>query len=32
MGIDAVRKLAKNTAVVFDIKYVFPADKVDGRL
>ncbi len=32
MGIDAVRKLAKNTAVIFDIKYVFPADKVDGRL
>jgi len=32
MGIDAVRKLAKNTSVVFDIKYVFPADKVDGRL
>ncbi len=32
MGIDEVRKLAKNTSVVFDIKYVFPADKVDGRL
>jgi len=32
MGIDAVRKLAKDTSVVFDIKYVFPADKVDGRL
>ncbi len=32
MGIDAVRKLAKNTSVIFDIKYLFPADKVDGRL
>ncbi|MDB6059975.1 MAG: Vi polysaccharide biosynthesis protein VipA/TviB [Verrucomicrobiaceae bacterium] len=32
MGIEAVRKLAKNTAVVFDIKYLFPADVVDGRL
>ena len=32
MGIDAVRKLAKNTSIIFDIKYVFPADKVDGRL
>lgn len=32
MGIDAVRKLAKNTSVVFDIKYVYPADRVDGRL
>ncbi|MFT3929910.1 MAG: Vi polysaccharide biosynthesis UDP-N-acetylglucosamine C-6 dehydrogenase TviB [Spongiibacteraceae bacterium] len=32
MGIDEVRKLAKNTSVIFDIKYVYPADKVDGRL
>ncbi len=32
LGIDAVRKFAKNTSVVFDIKYLFPADKVDGRL
>jgi UDP-N-acetyl-D-galactosamine dehydrogenase len=32
MGIDAIRKLAKNTSVIFDIKYLFPADKVDGRL
>ncbi|HET8709895.1 MAG TPA: nucleotide sugar dehydrogenase, partial [Spongiibacteraceae bacterium] len=32
MGIEQVRKLAKNTSVIFDIKYVFPADKVDGRL
>jgi UDP-N-acetyl-D-glucosamine/UDP-N-acetyl-D-galactosamine dehydrogenase len=32
MGVDAVRKLAKNTSVIFDIKYLFPADKVDGRL
>ena len=32
MGIEAVRKWAKNTAVVFDIKYLFPAESVDGRL
>lgn len=32
MGIDEVRALAKPNAVVFDIKYLFPADVVDGRL
>ena len=31
LGIDGVRKLCKDQAVVYDIKYVFPADKVDGR-
>jgi UDP-N-acetyl-D-galactosamine dehydrogenase len=32
MGIEGVRALAKRNAVVFDIKYLFPADAVDGRL
>ena len=32
MGIDAIRKLGKKDAVVYDVKYVFPADQVDGRL
>ena len=32
MGIDSIRKLAKNTSVIFDIKYLLPANTVDGRL
>jgi len=32
MGIAKVRKTCKANHVVYDIKYVFPADKVDGRL
>jgi UDP-N-acetyl-D-glucosamine/UDP-N-acetyl-D-galactosamine dehydrogenase len=32
MGIDAVRKACKKNHVIYDIKYVFPADQVDGRL
>jgi UDP-N-acetyl-D-glucosamine/UDP-N-acetyl-D-galactosamine dehydrogenase len=32
MGIEGVRALAKQNAVVFDIKYLFPAADVDGRL
>jgi UDP-N-acetyl-D-galactosamine dehydrogenase len=32
MGIDAVRALTKSSAVIFDIKYLFPADTVDARL
>jgi len=32
MGIDAIRALAKTEAVIFDIKYLFPADSVDARL
>jgi UDP-N-acetyl-D-glucosamine/UDP-N-acetyl-D-galactosamine dehydrogenase len=32
MGIAAIRKLAKRRHVVFDIKYVFKASEVDGRL
>jgi UDP-N-acetyl-D-galactosamine dehydrogenase len=32
MGIERIRALAKKTHVLFDIKYVFRADEVDGRL
>jgi UDP-N-acetyl-D-galactosamine dehydrogenase len=32
LGIDKVRKLCKPTNVIYDIKYVFPAVQVDGRL
>jgi UDP-N-acetyl-D-galactosamine dehydrogenase len=32
MGIDAVRALAKPGAVVYDVKHIFPATDVDGRL
>ena len=32
MGIKAIRKLAKPRHVLFDIKYVFKASEVDGRL
>jgi len=32
MGAEAVRKLCKHNHVLFDIKYVFPAKDVDGRL
>lgn len=32
MGIHAIRALSKPNAVIFDIKYLFPADLVDGRL
>jgi UDP-N-acetyl-D-galactosamine dehydrogenase len=32
MGIAEVRALAKKEHVLYDIKYVFPADQVDGRL
>jgi UDP-N-acetyl-D-galactosamine dehydrogenase len=31
-GIDSVRRACKPRHVVYDIKYVFPADQVDGRL
>jgi len=31
-GIAAVRKACKKTHVIYDIKYIFPADQVDGRL
>jgi UDP-N-acetyl-D-galactosamine dehydrogenase len=32
MGAAAVRQLCRNNHVLFDIKYVFPAKDVDGRL
>lgn len=32
LGVDNIRKLAKSNGVVFDIKYQFPEDTVDGRL
>jgi len=32
MGAAAVRRFGRKNAVVYDIKYVFPADQVDGRL
>jgi UDP-N-acetyl-D-galactosamine dehydrogenase len=32
MGIAKVRKLGRKTHVLYDIKYVFKADEVDGRL
>ena len=32
MGIDEIRQLTRNKGVIFDIKYLFSADVVDGRL
>ncbi|HNS26841.1 MAG TPA: Vi polysaccharide biosynthesis UDP-N-acetylglucosamine C-6 dehydrogenase TviB [Steroidobacteraceae bacterium] len=32
MGPAAVRRFGRRNSVVYDIKYVFPADQVDGRL
>jgi UDP-N-acetyl-D-galactosamine dehydrogenase len=32
LGIEAVRAFGKQTHVLYDIKYVFEADQVDGRL
>jgi UDP-N-acetyl-D-galactosamine dehydrogenase len=32
LGIDQIRKYAKRPHVLYDIKYVFEADEVDGRL
>lgn len=32
MGVDKVRSLLRAGGIVFDIKYLFPADEVDGRL
>jgi len=32
MGIEHIRKLCKRHSVVFDVKYVFGNDEVDGRL
>ncbi len=32
LGAEQIRALGKNNAVVFDIKYILPADAADGRL
>ena len=32
MSIDTIRNLGKDVSVIFDIKHVLPANKVDGRL
>lgn len=32
MGIEAIRALGKSNAIVFDVKYLFPAEMVDERL
>jgi UDP-N-acetyl-D-galactosamine dehydrogenase len=32
MGIDAIRSFARKPHVLYDIKYLFDADDVDGRL
>ncbi|NOY15896.1 MAG: Vi polysaccharide biosynthesis UDP-N-acetylglucosamine C-6 dehydrogenase TviB [Gammaproteobacteria bacterium] len=32
MGADAIRKFGKADHVLFDVKYMFPAEKTDGRL
>jgi UDP-N-acetyl-D-galactosamine dehydrogenase len=32
LGIDTIRQACKKSHVIYDIKYVFPADEVDGRL
>jgi UDP-N-acetyl-D-galactosamine dehydrogenase len=32
MGIERVRKACRKNHVVYDIKYIFAADQVDGRL
>ncbi len=32
MGLDKIKALGKTNSVIYDIKYLFPADAVDGRL
>ncbi len=32
LGMEKIRQLTKNNGVVFDIKYLFPSNLVDGRL
>jgi UDP-N-acetyl-D-glucosamine/UDP-N-acetyl-D-galactosamine dehydrogenase len=32
MGIDAIRALGKESHILYDIKYILPAEQVDGRL
>jgi UDP-N-acetyl-D-galactosamine dehydrogenase len=31
-GVDGLRRACKKNHVVYDVKYVFPAAQVDGRL
>ena len=32
MGAAAIRQLCRRNHVLYDIKYAFPADQVDGRI
>ena len=32
MGVDTIRSLMRDQGILYDIKYLFPADQVDGRL
>lgn len=32
MGVERIRRLGKETCVLYDVKNVLPADQVDGRL
>jgi len=32
MGLEGVKALGKENSILFDVKYIFPADAVDGRL
>jgi len=32
MGIENIRKLTREQGIIYDIKYLFPSDSVDGRL
>ena len=32
LGVDSIRKLGKQNNILYDIKSLFPKDKVDGRL
>ncbi len=32
MGLEKIRALCKDNHVIYDVKYLFPADQVDGRL
>ena len=32
MGSEQIRKLGKANHILYDLKYIFPKEKVDGRL
>jgi UDP-N-acetyl-D-glucosamine/UDP-N-acetyl-D-galactosamine dehydrogenase len=32
MGVDKIRRMARKTHVLYDVKYLFPEDQTDGRL